>query len=227
MRHGYAQGLHRAIGEDHCYKGANQPYRCRKSRTTHRDYATFCLRIVVSLMSHKARTYPFLPKSTRSLLPGQFWALPLSDGSFGCGRVIQLAPSEVVGARVSFLAGVLDWNGQQLPTQESIANAPCLAQGDTHLKAIISTGGVILGHRELDKDGIEPWTFRSSQFWVNSTIQKGYSVIRDQKPSDTDLPVWTTWGYKTPLILCETRFIKHGEAMANNSFKPNPLRGSA
>src|SRR5262249_10570900 len=35
-------------------------------------------------------TYPFVPRSTAYLRPGQFWAIPLSDGRFACGRVLAL-----------------------------------------------------------------------------------------------------------------------------------------
>jgi hypothetical protein len=40
-------------------------------------------------------SYPFTPKWNRYLLPGQFWAVPLSDGRFGCGRVMGSLPGRV------------------------------------------------------------------------------------------------------------------------------------
>ncbi|EKO87041.1 hypothetical protein LEP1GSC020_0876 [Leptospira interrogans serovar Grippotyphosa str. 2006006986] len=45
--------------------------------------------------------YPFVPKSNRSLIPGQFWAIPLNNGKFACGRVIAVHPFETK----MFLAG--------------------------------------------------------------------------------------------------------------------------
>ncbi|WP_104434997.1 Imm26 family immunity protein [Kineococcus xinjiangensis] len=32
--------------------------------------------------------YPFQPRSTSYLQPGDFWAVPLSDSRFACGRVL-------------------------------------------------------------------------------------------------------------------------------------------
>jgi hypothetical protein len=33
-------------------------------------------------------TYPFVPRSNAKFRPGQFWAIPLPDGRFACGRVL-------------------------------------------------------------------------------------------------------------------------------------------
>lgn len=159
-------------------------------------------------MSSKGQpTYPFVPRSTASLLPGQFWAIPLSDGSFGCGRVIELKAADQVGARRLFLAGVMDWHGEKPPTFDSIAGAECLAQGHAHLKVITESGGAILGHRPLELDHIEPWEFRGAMFHVNSYVSKGFKLLRPQEPSDRALPVLDTWGYEVPTILAEKRFI--------------------
>ena len=161
-------------------------------------------------MSSKNSKYPFIPKSALSLTVGQFWALPLSDGSFGCACVIQLMPKEMIGSRVSFLAGVLDWHGKELPSAESIAHSPCLDQGAVHLKAITETGGVIIGSISLEDAGIEPWIFRDADGWINSDLVKGFITIRPQTPDDSQFPVFSSWGFKTPLIIAESRFINNG-----------------
>ena len=153
-------------------------------------------------------TYPFVPHSTTALLPGQFWAIPLSDGSFGCGRVIELTSPGSIGARVSFLAAVLDWNAHLLPNSEAIAGAMCLSQGQAHLKVVTESGGCILGHRALELDGIEPWEFRGAEFHVNSHLHKGLRPERPQERSDSSLPVLSTWGYRMPVIIAEAQFVK-------------------
>jgi hypothetical protein len=153
-------------------------------------------------------TYPFVPRSTAVLVSGQFWAIPLSDGSFGCGRVIELKPPGSVGARVSFLAAVLDWHGEVPPTSEAIAGAKCLDQGQAHLKTITETGGCILGHRPLEQDHIEPWEFRGAGFHVNSFVHKGMQPLRPQQPADKCLPVLSTWGYHVPVVIAEAHFTK-------------------
>ena len=67
--------------------------------------------------------YPFVPKTNAKLLPGQFWSIPLSDGRFGCGRVLTATPEAGYGARTWFTGAVLDWVGDAPPTAESIAGA--------------------------------------------------------------------------------------------------------
>ena len=83
-------------------------------------------------MGGSAPAYPFVPKSNRWLEAGQFWAVPLSDGRFACGRVLDV-PREldlhVPVARTMFLAGLLDWVGDTPPTAAAIAGAGLLAHG--------------------------------------------------------------------------------------------------
>jgi hypothetical protein len=160
------------------------------------------------MASKRPRTYPFVPLSTATLLPGQFWAIPLSDGSFGCGRVLQLKPPGGIGARTMFLAAVLDWHADVPPTSEAIEGARCLKQGEAHLKAITQTGGRVLGHRPLELDNIEPWEFRGAESHVNSYLYKGLQPLRPQQPADECLPVLSTWGFRMPVVLAEAYFIK-------------------
>jgi hypothetical protein len=171
-------------------------------------------------MTRKKPQYPFVPKSTSSLAPGQFWALPLSDGSFGCARVVQLKPREMTGARVAFLAAVLDWHSLEPPTTDAIALAPCLTQGDVHLKAITESGGSILGYRALEEDGIEPWLFRGAHGWQNSSVQLGFILVRPQKPEDSELPVFSTWGFNFAANIADARFVKRTGPWANKRVQP-------
>ena len=157
--------------------------------------------------SKRSITYPFVPRSTSYLLPGQFWALPLSDGSFGCGRVIETTPRGEIGARTSFLAAVLNWHSSAPPTYEAIAGAKCLDQGSAHLKAITETGGNILGCRPLELDNIEPWLFRRAEFYKNSWLLKGLRLLRPQQQADQCLPVLSGWGYLVPVVIAEKHFI--------------------
>jgi hypothetical protein len=158
-------------------------------------------------MRRREPRYPLIPKSTSALIPGQYWALPLSDGSFGCGRVIQLMPAGTTGSRVTFLAGVLDWHGGTLPTVTAISGASCLAQGAAHVRSIVLSGGCLLGWRELAADGIEPWLFRGAEHWRNSVVQQGFAPIRPQTPDDVALPVYETWGLEVARLVAERRFV--------------------
>jgi hypothetical protein len=153
-------------------------------------------------------TYPFVPRSTAALLVGQFWALPLSDGSFGCGRVMDLTPPGNIGARTLFLAAVLDWHAEVPPTSEAIAGVGCLDQGEAHVKTITESGGRILGHRALELDNIEPWEFRGAKHHLNSFVHKGLRPLRRQQPADECLPILTTWGFLVPVLVAEGHFVR-------------------
>lgn len=135
--------------------------------------------------------YPHHPKSTKSLLPGEYWPLVFSSGRFGCGRVVELTPPDGVSPLRSFLAAIIDWIGEAPPTDEDISNRKCLDQMVVHVKAVTHSGQNILGCRSLESDGIEPWVMREAQ-----TIRKGFTVIRDfDLQTDRDLPEFSYAGY--------------------------------
>jgi len=79
--------------------------------------------------------YPFVPKSNRYLKAGQFWALPLSDGTYGCGRLMAV-PAFGAKDRVGFVAGLAGWIGSEPPTEATIAGAPVLLQAKAHFETI-------------------------------------------------------------------------------------------
>ena len=149
------------------------------------------------------REYPFLPKSTVDLEPGQFWDIPLSDGSFGCGRIIELEPRSMT----VFLAGLLDWKGTRPPTASAISGSACVAQGAIHLKTIRELGGQIRGLRPIEDDEISAWLFRESMHRRGSHVQRGFTRIRDQNEDDGNLPVFATWGLRVIGELAEQRFV--------------------
>jgi len=107
--------------------------------------------------------YPFKPNTNKSLIPGQFWAIPLKDGQFACGRVIQVTKSFSVSPTKTFLAGLLDWIGKKPPNSHEIEQKQTIAQGVVHIKTIHETGlgEMITGYRPLELDFIEPNYFRS------------------------------------------------------------------
>jgi hypothetical protein len=98
--------------------------------------------------------FPFVPKTTARLVPGHFWSIPLSDGRFGCGRVLALVPSGESGSRTVFVAGLLRWVDTQPPTLDSIAGAEVMQVGHAHVGTIGDGGGSIVGYRALDRDGL-------------------------------------------------------------------------
>lgn len=153
-------------------------------------------------------SFPFVPKSTKQLAAGQFWAVPLVDGRFACGRVIRLMLKQdgKVDAR-RFLAGLLDWVGTQPPTSDAIAGCRTVEQGGVHIKTVLETGGSILGYRPLEADGIEPDLFLSHSFGPGCMLQRGFEIVRPATAKEqAELPTFSTWGYMVIQILAEKKF---------------------
>ena len=132
------------------------------------------------------RKFPFIPKSSLSLSPGDFWGFKLKDGTWACGRVLQLRKSGP-NSRMWFFGALLDWNGAETPNADSIAGAKALRQGTMHIDSIKRTGSHIEGTRSLKLEGIEPWLCISG-----NDVQRGNEYVRAwnvRTPGITDLCV--------------------------------------
>ena len=148
--------------------------------------------------------YPFAPKSNRTMQPGQFWQIPLSDGRYACGRVLEIDPD----SRVMFWAALLDWVGSKPPTFESIAGSKVIAEGNAHIHTIVANKGRILGLRPLQLDRIRLGKFRSQHVRSGCMLQQGYSLVRRiTEPEFKRLKVASTWGYRVIVDRAERRFI--------------------
>lgn len=91
--------------------------------------------------SLKIIKYPFRRKSTAQMQPGQFWAVPLSDGRFACGYVVHKIP----GRRAMFVAGLTNWVGDSWPTAEVLWGCKVIEQAKAHLKVVTEHSPEILG----------------------------------------------------------------------------------
>ncbi|MDB5265361.1 MAG: hypothetical protein JWM39_74 [Parcubacteria group bacterium] len=137
------------------------------------------------------QTYPFVPKSNAHLTPGDFWAIPLQDGSFACGRVLEIPESGDPGAKVSFHGALMDWHGNEPPTGDSIAGSKILEHANMHVLAITKIGGEVLGNRPLEKDNIivEPTQAADSYnyIWLRANrIFLNVSLDGQSEPSTYD-----------------------------------------
>jgi len=153
---------------------------------------------------------PFEPKSNAHLEPGQFWAIPLSNGTFACGRVLAVShtpdPSIPVNSR-AFLAGLLGWVGDEPPTSDAIAGAPLIAQGFAHVLTIRRSGGLILGRRPLEVDGMAPRLWLARPFTDDAWVYRGAERLRAAEPSDASLPTIVAWGVRYIAELAERTFV--------------------
>ena len=149
--------------------------------------------------------YPFIPKSTSYIEPGHFWSIPLSGGGYACGRVIQLWVKDGKRDQRGFLAGLMDWSGDEPPTADAIVGRRVVEQGRVHVKTIGENGGEIVGFRGLALDAIEPNLFRDAE--CATFVQFGLDRLRQfDRALDSDLPVFSTWGFGVIRILAEKHF---------------------
>jgi hypothetical protein len=122
-------------------------------------------------------SYPFTPKSNRYLRPGQFWAIPLSDGRFAAGRVMSV-PAFGPKDRTGVVVGLADWVGDKPPTADDLAGKAVLVQAKSGYEAVTVTGGQVLGLRPLEHDGLvsmDPDDFSvgtTQNVWGGRTIAK-------------------------------------------------------
>ena len=144
-----------------------------------------------------APTYPYVPRSNARLLPGEFWAIPLSTGRHACGVVLGAGRAEdeptFAPSNRAFLAGLLGWEGDAPPTADAIAGAQVVAQGIAHVKTVTATGGKILGRAASP---IAPLTWRSApSHGDEGWIYEGNERRRPATAADRDLRLVSAWGY--------------------------------
>ena len=97
---------------------------------------------------------PFVPKKISEVEAGDFYSIPLSDGSFACGRLLLIERKN--GRKTqSLLVGLHEWHGQSPPTSEDLHESKIIEQGVIHVKSIGHVGGKILGRKPLKEDGLK------------------------------------------------------------------------
>ena len=112
--------------------------------------------------ANATRIFPFSPKSTVRLWPGDFWAIPLSGGRFGCAVVTDVIRTGRA-SRTAFVVGLVDWAGALPPTVGDVASAKVFTQGLTGIGAFAVTGAQVLGNvplpvnLEIAKNLRGPW----------------------------------------------------------------------
>lgn len=148
--------------------------------------------------------YPFSPKSNAQLSEGDFWAIPLVDGSYACGRVMQLPPKGFPGpgSRVQFLGSLMDWHGPHMPESTDLSGVGSTVQAVMHVLSITRTGGHVIGNRKLSLDKLEP-----SLFINGSEVQRGYDYVREFKRGEV-LPEWSHWGWNVIWLLANRHFLR-------------------
>jgi hypothetical protein len=110
-----------------------------------------------------------------------------------------------------FLAGLIDWVNDELPTYSSIAGCRLLDHGQAHIKLIRECGGRILGCRALESDDIVvPLSVDESPDSLGCRLRRGFEIVAYASPEQrAHLPVFSTWGYRVIRLLAEGHFGTH------------------
>lgn len=146
---------------------------------------------------------------------GQFWAVPLSDGRFACGRVLASVRDSnddflLGGSQRIFLAGLMDWVGDARPTADDLIGCDVLAQGLAHVNAVRRTGGMILGCRPLDLDritGLREVTHRAGGVVY---LYEGATRLRPATREEAAcLPILSVWGMDVIRVAAERHFVSN------------------
>jgi hypothetical protein len=143
------------------------------------------------------------------MLEGQFFDIPLSNSQYACGRVLQFDYSSGKKDSRSFLAGLMDWTGDQLPNADSIAKTKLLYQGNVHIRTIAFIHGQIRGFRSLEEDGIEPLLELSHMPVNDCWLKRGYEWLRPATLEERQtLYIQSTWGLGVIAIKADMYFVK-------------------
>ena len=94
------------------------------------------------------REFPLTPVRTADLEVGDFWAVQLTDGRFGCFQVTDVRPSGPL-SRTAFYAAVVDWTGAQPPSAGDILGRDLLTQGLTPLAVLTEGGAKVIGNASV------------------------------------------------------------------------------
>ncbi len=152
------------------------------------------------------QSYPFVPKSTRRVIPGDFWSVPFAPGRFACGRVLQVEGDHLVTRTRAFFGCLHDWTGDHPPTSSDLEGSGVVASGTMHVKAVRETGGLILGNRALELDQLEVPLLLSARGGAGTMLLRGVSTVRPANRDDLErYPVLSAWGYNFIRTLAATK----------------------
>ncbi len=99
----------------------------------------------------KLRKFPFVPKSNKFLMPGDFVGIPLPNEQWACAVIL----GRLLSGRSAFIGGLFEWVGSGPPCCSSIDGAQVPHYSSHHIKTISSYGLSIDGNCRLDQSNFE------------------------------------------------------------------------
>lgn len=122
------------------------------------------------------RTFPFSPRSTVRLEVGDLVAVPCEPSGWACLQVVDLQRSGV-GARMTFVAGVLPWRGQAPPTRDDVAGIGAIEHGLVPVDVFTQGGLQVVDCAEVAPSGL-PSNFRDMQVGTIHKVWGWKTAIR-------------------------------------------------
>ena len=154
-------------------------------------------------------TYPFQPKSTANLQAGQFWPIRLPDGGFGCGMVLDV----VSDSRREFLAGLIDWYGQEEPLHTEIMERSLIAQGIGHVKMILEGYAWITGTLPSEVPPPSPMLWTEHLGGREWGLFRGLTLVEHIGSNEAEkYPRRSTWGYNFINLLAAKKIKTHNKS---------------
>lgn len=139
---------------------------------------------------------------------GNIISLPLSNGFYACGVVLQFDYSTGKRNRTSFIIGLLDWTSQNIPTSETISSSSVIEHGQVHVKTIGETNSEIIGL--LSKDLFEIPLSLDQAPSKDCHLRQGFEILRLASTEEqSKYSVFKTLGYNVFRILAEKHFVKN------------------
>jgi hypothetical protein len=122
------------------------------------------------------RTFPFSPRSTAPLEPGDLIAVPGEASVWACLQVVDVK-REGPGSRTTFVVGVLPWRGQSPPTREAVAGLAATQQGLVPIELFTKGGLQVVDQSEVISTDL-PSNFRDMQVGTVHKVWGWQTAIR-------------------------------------------------
>lgn len=103
-------------------------------------------------MGWRSPTYPFTPRSTVHLVPGQFFSFPLPSGGYSCCQVLPGVWPYRPPTRTRFPVGLLGWRGNSPAVAADLVGRVVVARGWAHVGLFAEYGVAVSGEAPLVAD---------------------------------------------------------------------------
>lgn len=102
----------------------------------------------------------------------------------------------------------MDWVGKSEPCEDDLVGCRVLEQGLAHVKAILNTGGMILGCRPLELDGVTGLREVTHRGGGIVYLYEGAIRLRPATREEAaSFPIFSVWGMDVIRVAAERHFV--------------------